>query len=335
MEGFKIYDSRNAIQYISKRPGEEKFGEKIKFVEDFFQLKEHKANFVLFGIPEDIGVRANSGKAGTANAWTTCLKYLLNIQANKYTNPENMILLGEVDCREGMEKAAGIEKEDPNYTAKLSEIVADIDKVVSEVIAQIISAGKIPVIIGGGHNNAYGNIKGASLALKKPINIINIDAHTDLRTADFRHSGNGFSYAKKEKYLGKYRMFGIHQNYTPNYIFAQIDASQNDQYRLFEHLILKSSQEILKAFREELALISHEEFGLELDCDAIRDFPSSAQTPSGFPFNMVRNFVAIAAEEANVKYFHICEAAVSTSTEVKVGKALSYLITDFTTKEKL
>jgi formiminoglutamase len=46
---------------------------------------------------------------------------------------------------------------------------------------------------------------------------------------------------------------------------------------------------------------------------AIRDFPSSAQTPSGFSFNMVRNFVALASEEENLKYIHICEAAPTAS----------------------
>ena len=36
------------------------------------------------------------------------------------------------------------------------------------LVNQIVRAGKIPVIIGGGHNNAYGNIKGSALALGKP-----------------------------------------------------------------------------------------------------------------------------------------------------------------------
>lgn len=323
MEGFKIYDSRNAIQYISKRPGEEKFGEKIKFVEDFFQLKEHKANFVLFGIPEDIGVRANSGKAGTANAWTTCLKYLLNIQANKYTNPENMILLGEVDCREGMEKAAGIEKEDPNYTAKLSEIVADIDKVVSEVIAQIISAGKIPVIIGGGHNNAYGNIKGASVALGKKINVLNIDAHTDLRLTDHRHSGNGFSFALKNSFLENYAVFGLHENYTPEYIFEEMQNSENLHYRLLEN----SGHEHSRKFETSLEFVKDKVFGLEVDCDSMANFPSSAISPSGFALDEVRQFVSITAKEKNCIYLHICEAV--DNGNYPTGKAISYLISDF------
>jgi hypothetical protein len=32
-----------------------------------------------------------------------------------------------------------------------------------------------PIIIGGGHNNAYGNIKGTALGFGKPINAVNFD----------------------------------------------------------------------------------------------------------------------------------------------------------------
>lgn len=329
MIGFKIYSTRDVEKIINKREGESRFGEKVQFVSNLEQLSSTQARYVLFGIPEDIGVRANSGKAGTAGAWSVCLSSLLNVQANKYTQAENVILLGEVDCNNAMSKASNLSPGDPNYAAKLGDLVSYIDEIVSEVVYKIVSAGKIPIIIGGGHNNSYGNIKGTSTALKKPINIINVDAHTDFRNLEHRHSGNGFRYAREGNYLGKYRVFGIHQNYTPAYIFEEIDASSQDQYRLFEHLILKSSQEIREAFQEELEFISQEEFGLELDCDAIRDFPSSAQTPSGFSFNMVRNFVVTASEEEKIQYFHICEAAPSASTRTKVGKALSYLITDF------
>lgn len=329
MKGLKIYEQRSVEKLINKRNGESKFGEKIRFISGLEELNTTSAKYVVFGIPEDIGIRANRGKPGAAATWRACLKALLNTQVNRYNNPENTVLLGEVDCDGLMARASNVGEDDPNYYIKLGDLVRELDLLVSEIISAIVSAGKIPVIIGGGHNNAYGNIKGASIALGKPLNVMNIDAHTDLRSTEHRHSGNGFTFAREENYLGKYRMFGIHQNYTPEYIFEQIYASPNDQYRLFEHLILKSSQGILQAFREELAFSSQEDFGLELDCDAIRDFPSSAQTPSGFRFNMVRNFITIAAEEEKIKYFHICEAAASPSNEEKVGKALSYLITDF------
>ncbi len=329
MEEIIIYSAKSTERLINTRVGETKFGERVHFIHNIEELSTADAKYVLFGIPEDFGVRGNFGKSGTAGAWKSCLDSLLNIQANQYTKPEKVILLGEVDCREAMEKASNLDTSDPNYHQKLGDLVSKIDQVVSRIVKKIISAGKIPIIVGGGHNNAYGNIKGASEALKKTVNVLNIDAHTDLRKTDYRHSGNGFSFARKDNFLGKYRIFGLHQNYTPEYIFTEMNQSAHDGYRLFEHLLLMPSEKIVQAFREELEFVSHDNFGLELDCDAIKGFPSSAQTPSGFAINMIRNFIRIASEEEHIKYLHICEASPNEGSQTKVGKALSYFITDF------
>ncbi|WP_339649167.1 formimidoylglutamase [uncultured Salegentibacter sp.] len=329
MEGLKIYNCKSVEKLISIRDGETRFGEKIGFVESLDDLKKTKAKFVLFGIPEDIGVRANHGKAGASKAWEACLNSLLNIQNNEFTAPENIILLGEIDCKTEMQKAANIDEADPNYYAKLGDLVEKIDEKVSYLVEEIISAGKIPIIIGGGHNNAYGNIKGTSKAIKKPLNILNIDAHTDLRKLEHRHSGNGFSFAQRDGFLGKYSIFGLHKNYTPQYIFDEISSVSNIKFHLFEDLILQTHQGKMAAFNSQLEFINKQPFGLELDCDAIINFPSSAQSPSGYALNMLRNFLQIASEEKNCKYLHICEATPSDENYAQVGKALSFFITDF------
>jgi len=160
----KIYSEKDTSQLIRKRPNETKMGEKICFVETLEELKKHKAKYVLLGITEDIGVRANYGKPGTSKAWESALDNFLNIQDNQYTNPENIILLGEIDCDMQMEQADKISATEPHAVEKLGELVTQIDHKVSEVIKIIIEAEKFPIIIGGGHNNSYGNLKGASEA---------------------------------------------------------------------------------------------------------------------------------------------------------------------------
>ena len=329
MEGLKIYNYKSVEKLISIRDGETRFGEKITFIKNLEDLEETEAKFVLFGIPEDIGVRANHGKPGASKAWEACLNSLLNFQKNEFTAPENIILLGEIDCKPEMQKAANIDEKDPNYYPKLGDLVENIDEKVSFLVEKIISAGKTPIIIGGGHNNAYGNIKGTANAIKKPLNILNIDAHTDLRRLEHRHSGNGFSFAQRDGFLGKYAIFGLHKNYTPQYIFDEIKSVSNIKFHLFEDLILQTHQGKMAAFNSQLEFVNKQAFGLELDCDAIINFPSSAQSPSGFALNMVRNFIKIASEEKNCKYLHICEAAPTRESVGQVGKALSFFITDF------
>jgi formiminoglutamase len=329
MDGLKLYNYRTIEKLVSKREGETRLGEKISFIENLEEISKSKAKFVLFGIPEDIGIRANHGKPGASKAWEACLNSFLNIQENEFTNAENILLLGEIDCKTEMQKAANIDNEDPNYYTKLGDLVEKIDDKVSFLMEKIVAAGKTPIIIGGGHNNAFGNIKGTSKAIKKPLNILNIDAHTDLRKLEHRHSGNGFSFAQRDGFLGKYAIFGLHKNYTPQYIFDEIKSVSNIKFHLFEDLILQTHQGKMAAFNSQLEFINKQPFGLELDCDAIINFPSSAQSPSGFALNMVRNFLQLTSEEKNCKYLHICEAAPSYASPVQVGKALSFFITDF------
>ncbi len=327
MEGLKIYRQADIEKLIIKRDGETKFGENIKFITNLDELKNHPARYVLLGIPEDIGVRANYGKPGAAKAWLAALNSLLNIQANRYNDASNLILLGELVCDGLMKKASYIDKSDPNYNKKLGDLVKQLDLQLSSLIEVIISNGKIPIIIGGGHNNAYGNINGAAKAFKEPVNVINIDAHTDLRQLEHRHSGNGFSYALEDQTLNKYSVFGLHKNYTPEYIFEKMAASENLHYRLLEDLII-DPENTSEHFKKAISEIDDTKFGFELDCDAILNFPSSAQSPSGFTIDQVRSFINQVSKNPRCCYFHICEAAPNQQNPVNVGKALSYFVSD-------
>ena len=329
MGQLKFYSEKQLFKLVSTRPGEIKLGEKIQLAANLEDLEKTEAEFVIFGIPEDIGVRANYGKPGTSNAWQEFLKSFLNVQENRFNSGANMLLLGEIDTSALMQKATNIDVSDPNYVQKLGDLVEQLDSAVSEVVKKIISAGKFPVIIGGGHNNAFGNIKGAAEACGHPINVLNIDAHTDLRKLEHRHSGNGFSYAFKNGFLERYSVFGLHRNYTPQYIFDEMDASEAFKYSLLEEL---TGLDLTQAFKEHLNFIKNKEFGLELDCDAIANFPSSAISPSGFSLDEARAFIREAAKEKNCCYLHICEAVAMD--RFPTGKALSYLVTDFLKEKK-
>ena len=86
-----------------------------------------------------------------------------------------------------------------------------------------------------------------------------------------------------------------------------------------------------------MGFISNSKFGIEIDCDAIQNIPSSAQTPSGFSVNQTRRFVHYFGSHPNATYLHICEAATSINdslTNAQTGKLLSYLITDFLNARK-
>ena len=68
------------------RRGEIKYGEKMivvpKEMDTLSFIKDCEAKFVLFGIPEDIGIRANYGRPGAASAWESAIKSIANILLN-------------------------------------------------------------------------------------------------------------------------------------------------------------------------------------------------------------------------------------------------------------
>lgn len=330
MSILKFYSEKDITSLIKKRAGETKFGEKIVFIESLEDLKNHSSKYVLLGIPEDIGVRANYGNPGTSKAWEAALGSLLNIQYNHLTNAENVILLGEIDCDTQMKQAENVSEKENHYAETLGELVNQIDHKVSQVVKVIVAADKFPIIIGGGHNNSYGNLKGTSEALQKPINCINFDAHTDFRSLEHRHSGNGFSYAFEEGFLDKYFIFGLHRNYTSEAVFSSMkENSDRVKFNLFEDISVKQKLSFSEAMKDAENFCCHKNFGIEIDMDTMEMMGSSAITPSGFTLNEARQFVSYFSKNQNARYLHICEGSPAAGIYPnQVAKAIAYLVSD-------
>ncbi len=221
------YQFEHIAPYISLRKNEEKLGQSLIFP----KLNNFTGEYVILGISESYGVEANMGKTGAEHAWKAFLSYFLNIQHNKFIQPNDILIQGEIDLIE-------LKKENDPHT-----IVETIDKLVSEEIHKIKLLNKTPIFIGGGHNNAYPIIKGVSLGLNKPISVLNIDAHADLRKTGERHSGNPFSYALKDNYLDKYYVHGLHEGYNNKYILNQLEENKQLQFNSYES-ILKNQESI-------------------------------------------------------------------------------------------
>lgn len=331
-----IYTKEDVLPHISTRKGETKLGETITFLNQTHLSKgieNSNAKYVIFGIPEDIGVQGNNGIKGTRNTWTHFLNSFLNIQENNYNKGNDMLLLGYLDCSKVLEYIDTLNSDKKKFKTACYSTVAAIDEWVTHIVTTIVKYGKKPIIIGGGHNNAYGNIKGTALALNKPINAINFDAHTDFRNLEGRHSGNGFSYAFKEGFLKNYFIFGLHENYTSKTVFKQISKHYDTiNYNTFEAIQVRKETSFKKEIKYAKKWIANNKFGLEIDCDAIQDISSSAITPSGFSVNQARMFVSYFGALKNVQYLHLCEASTTeneTSSTRKIGKLLTYIVTDF------
>lgn len=337
MENIIRFTAGDLTKYTSQRSGEIKFGERMHTLPPNAGLQEYlkecDAEFVLFGVPEDIGVRANYGRPGTASAWDVAVKSLVNLQHNKFCKGSSLLVLGQIDVSAAMQEAAGLDVQSKEDRKQLSALIEKIDKEVSHIVCMIIGAGKTPIIIGGGHNNAYGNIKGAALAKGRPVNAINFDAHTDFRQLEGRHSGNGFSYAFEEGFLKKYFIFGLHENYASKGVMETIKKhSDRIKFNTYEQIAIRKQKSFNEEMGQALDFINDEPFGVEIDLDALPWIASSAMTPSGFGIEKVRQFIHYFGQEENAAYLHLCEGAPTLDQEKNshlTGKLIAYLVTDF------
>ncbi len=337
MEKLVPFYISDLAKITNHRSGEVKFGEKMITVPKGNDIKTFiencEAKYVLFGIPEDVGVRANYGRPGTSSAWESAISSIANIQHNRFSKGYNLLVIGQLDVSKEMQEAQNLNFNITEDRKKLHLLVTSIDKEVSHIISIIAKAGKIPIIIGGGHNNAYGCIKGTALAKGKPINAINFDAHSDFRILEGRHSGNGFSYAYEEGFLKKYFVFGLHENYTSKNVLDILKKIEDRvRFNTYDEINIRKQKDYLQEMELAFDFINNEYFGIEIDLDSIPNIASSAMTLSGFSVEELRQFVSFFGKSKNASYLHICEGAPDLGEEKNnhlIGKLIGYLVTDF------
>lgn len=301
------------LQFTTKRIGETKIGEKIELSSS---LKE--AKYVLIGIEENLGPQANGGFSGAENAFNAFLKRFLNMQSNRFLTGNELAFIGSIQ-----------QTNDFKNIESAKSAITELDLLVEEVLKPYIHQGLIPIVIGGGHNNAYPIIKTISEAANKAIDVINLDPHADCRALEGRHSGNSFSYAKENGYINHYSVLGLHKNYNSTFILDYLEYN-NFYYTFFDDYILNPSQFDMDLTKTFLSISKERKFGIELDLDAIAFTPSSAFTPSGFNSLEARKYIKTLSKHSNCCYLHLPEAAPTNETEEKItGKLIAYLVADF------
>lgn len=343
MQSFRYYNKEDVLTLTKIRRFETKIGERVHLPNNREQfeeiLKTSSARFALFGIPEDIGVKANDGIGGAHTAWFPFLTAFLNTQSNDFLQGDEVLLLGHFDFHH-MEHL--IEENAHGHEEKLDayrHAVNSIDEEVEALAKLITSYGKIPVAIGGGHNNAYPLIKGSAKGLHKAnkvqlaqINCINLDAHTDYRPLEGRHSGNAFRYAEEDGYLQKYCVVGIHENYIPQNVWMDIVNNPFIDLITYEDIFLHEKRNFIQAVAHATGFTEDTYTGIELDLDCIRHTLSSALSPVGIDEIHARQYINFAATDAKVAYLHICEGAsalIDGRRSETTGKLISYLVSDF------
>ncbi len=343
MKHFRVYSKQDVLSLTKPRRFETKVGERIHVIADkvdlFEEISVSSASYILFGISEDIGVRANEGKGGADSTWIPFLSSFLNIQSNDFFSGEEMLLLGHFDFGDLKYLIEQNAMDPEEKVDAYRHAVNTIDEEVETLVKMITGAGKIPVAIGGGHNNAYPLIKGSAKGLCKlekiplsQINCINLDAHTDYRPAEGRHSGNGFRYAEEEGFLKFYCAIGIHENYLQQNVWLDIVENPFVDFITYEDIFIHEKKSFKASVEHAIDFTNDSYTGVELDLDCVDNILASAETPCGIPTAQARQYINRAALRCKIAYLHICEGASQLDDGRKsatIGKLISHLVTDF------
>jgi len=343
MKHFRFYGKQDILYLTKLRKFETKLGERIQAVPDATQfesfLNSTTAKFILLGIPEDIGVKANKGIGGTDTAWLSFLQQFLNIQSNDFLDGKEIALTGHFDFGDMQYLIDTTAKTEEEKLEAYRHALNAIDEEVELLIKLITGAGRIPVVVGGGHNNSYPLIKGAAKGWYKTgviplaqINCINLDAHTDYRPIEGRHSGNAFRYAEEDGYLQKYCVIAIHENYLQQNIWMDIVNNPFIDCITFEDIFIHEKRTFLQSVAHATSFTGDTLCGIDLDLDSIQNTLSSATTPVGISAVHARQYISFAAADSKPAYLHICEGATRLTdgrADEGTGKLISYLVSDF------
>jgi formiminoglutamase len=137
-----------------------------------------EARVVLVGFPVDEGVRRNGGRPGAAAGPAAIRQSLFKLTPDAEQHHDFVDLI--------------------RHTVDLGDLVpnGDLDAdqaALGAVIAPYLDRDAVVIVLGGGHETAYGHFLGYARAVR-PVNVLNWDAHPDVRPlADGKgHSGSPF-----------------------------------------------------------------------------------------------------------------------------------------------
>ncbi len=152
---------------------------------------------VIIGFPSDEGVRRNGGRIGAAQGPDAVRQIFYRLTID----PEDEGAFHKV-----------IEHTHDLGNLSISGQVEKDQECLGEILAPFLSEKVIPIIIGGGHETAYGHFLGYVNA-QQEIAILNWDAHADVRELKQGqgHSGSPFRQAliHPSKTCRSYRVAGL------------------------------------------------------------------------------------------------------------------------------
>lgn len=203
---------------------------------------------VLCGFPVDEGVRRNGGRPGAAAAPAAIRRLLFRLTPDAAAPAPFAALLGKTL--------------DAGDLAPSGDLASD-QAALGDAVAGWLRQGAFVLVLGGGHETAYGHFLGHA-ALGRPVEILNVDAHADVRERKdgLGHSGSPFREALEHP-AGACRRYSVAGLQPQSVARAHLDlvAARGGQAVLAGQLTAERLRALFTALRAP-AMVS-------LDLDAV------------------------------------------------------------------
>lgn len=162
----KLYTAPEPSLWIGRTDGAgaERFHEIIQFKDlgSKIELQDLKGATGIIGFGSDEGIRRNQGRIGAAEGPKELRRALAKLPIHGSLTGQ-LFDLGDVN--------------------PLNHDLESSQQALADVVAQLLKAGGFSLVLGGGHEVAWGHYQGiAATHPNKRIGIVNFDAHLDLRS---------------------------------------------------------------------------------------------------------------------------------------------------------
>jgi len=286
--------------------------EKVQCVAiDALEIQGDTPSIALLGYACDEGVKRNQGRTGAVEG-PAAIRSSLGKFPNHLASTTSLFDVGTIEC-----VAHELEK---------------TQKDLAEKISFLLSKKLFPIVLGGGHDIAYGHYQGIKNYLgDKKIGIINFDAHFDLRTTENGNtSGTPFYQIAQDCKV---------QSSTFNYLCLGIRKDANDK-KLFEtatalgvsyiernNFNLNHVDHVHLVLRQFLADVDYVYTTVDLDGFSSAYAPGvSAPSPMGFSPDIVLESLKTIIDSKKLISFDIAEMNPTFDSDQQTAKLAASLV---------
>jgi formiminoglutamase len=262
---------------------------------------------VLVGFACDEGVRRNEGRPGAKDGPLAIRAALANLA---WYQQWPVYDWGDVICDDGDLEAA---------QARLAKVVE-----------QLINDGHRPLVIGGGHETAWGTYQGIVAARpRNVVGVVNIDAHLDLRADPRPNSGTPFSqieqYCRERNRLFKYFALGLAKQSNTAALFERAAALGATALHDFD-LVPWALEPVHKLVHDFMVPCGSVHLSVDLDVLPASVMPAvSAPAARGVPLEIVEPLIVRAISTGKVAAVDLVEFAPNLDRDGNAGRVAARL----------